>query len=445
MTRVLLVYPDSRRELIGWGDLGAIAEPLALEYVAAAVMQSGHEARILDLRLHKGELEATVRDWRPDVVGFTGYSMHVLRNLELCAEVRTIDPTCRTAIGGHHATLMPEDFFEPTVDHVVVGDGTVSFPQLLAMIKAYDPEKPVPGIWTRGADGVFRSGGEPPAIDLARMPWPNRVLTADDRDRYHIDWMRPIGLVRTTVGCPFRCSFCSLWQIMDGKYLRRDVAEVAAEIAAVPERYVFLVDDEPFVDVRRMHRLAQQIEDSGIDKEYFSYCRIDSFLRDRDLMKRWRRIGLRRVFFGIESIVDAELAAYHKRQRRSQIVEALQAAREMGIGTMSNFIVSPDYGLNQFVELVDFIRENDVDYPTFTILTPIPGTEAGARFEDFTHRQPNGRPRWDLFDLQHPITPTKLELAEFMRQYELLHRVFARHYRVGQEPPVGDRKQSRSQ
>jgi hypothetical protein len=33
--KVLLVYPCSANELIGYGDLGAIAEPLALEYLAA--------------------------------------------------------------------------------------------------------------------------------------------------------------------------------------------------------------------------------------------------------------------------------------------------------------------------------------------------------------------------------------------------------------------------
>lgn len=47
--RVLLVYPHSRREVLGYGDLGAIAEPLALEYLAAGARRDGHEVRILDL------------------------------------------------------------------------------------------------------------------------------------------------------------------------------------------------------------------------------------------------------------------------------------------------------------------------------------------------------------------------------------------------------------
>ena len=85
--RVLLVYPNCDREVMAWGDMGAIAEPLALEYVAAACEQAGHDAMILDLRLHPEQLELMLFAYQPDVVGVTGYSMHVIRNLEVLARV----------------------------------------------------------------------------------------------------------------------------------------------------------------------------------------------------------------------------------------------------------------------------------------------------------------------------------------------------------------------
>ena len=34
---------------------------------------------------HEGMLEPTLQEFQPDVVGVTGYSMHVLRMLEICA------------------------------------------------------------------------------------------------------------------------------------------------------------------------------------------------------------------------------------------------------------------------------------------------------------------------------------------------------------------------
>ena len=37
--KILLIWPNSRNEVLGWGDLGAVAEPLALEYLAAGVRE----------------------------------------------------------------------------------------------------------------------------------------------------------------------------------------------------------------------------------------------------------------------------------------------------------------------------------------------------------------------------------------------------------------------
>src|SRR5262249_20258608 len=132
--RILLIYPNARKEIIGWGDLGAIAEPLALEYIGTGAKLDGHEVKILDLRLHLQELDLHLLTYQPQVVGVTGYSMHVIRNLEICRRVKQLLPSCITIAGGHHATLLPEDFFEPYMDYVVVGEGVKPFRKILAQI-----------------------------------------------------------------------------------------------------------------------------------------------------------------------------------------------------------------------------------------------------------------------------------------------------------------------
>ena len=104
---ILLIWPNSRNEVLGWGDLGAIAEPLALEYLAAGVKQDGHSVRVLDLRLHPDALVSMLRDFRPDIVGVTAFSMHVITTLAICARVKSELPDCCTVIGGHHATFLP--------------------------------------------------------------------------------------------------------------------------------------------------------------------------------------------------------------------------------------------------------------------------------------------------------------------------------------------------
>ncbi|MCB1741144.1 MAG: cobalamin-dependent protein [Gammaproteobacteria bacterium] len=437
--RVLLVYPNAKKEIIGWGDMGAIAEPIALEYIAAVARDCGHEVRLLDLRLHVDDLDQTLLDFEPDIVGVTGYSMHVLRALEICARAKELFPSCVTVAGGHHATLEPIDFFEPQMDYVVVREGTQPFRNLLNALSSGRREMSIPGVWGR-IDGEFSFGGEAPAFDIDAIPMPDRSLCIQDRSEYYIDWMKPIALMRTTVGCPYRCSFCSLWRIMDGKYYKREIERVVDEMEQIPERYIFLVDDEPFVNSRRMGLMADLIESRGVDKEFFSYCRIDSMLKDLDLMKRWRDIGLRRLLIGVETIFDHELADYNKRQQRAQIVQGIAAAKDAGLKLFCNFIVHPNYTHAQFDELISFIRDNGVDYPSFTIWTPIPGTNNS--FDQVIERQANGRPNWDYFDLQHPVIETRLPREEFQHRYDGLYQVFAANYLRSDSPlAVQDYKQ----
>ena len=157
--RVLLVYPNAKKEIIGWGDMGAIAEPIALEYIAAVARDQGHDVRLLDLRLHTDDLDETLRDFEPDMVGVTGYSMHVLRALDVCARAKELYPNCITVVGGHHATLEPIDFFEPQMDYVVVREGTQPFKHLLESIQRGRLDESIPGIWSR-VDGKFTFGGK---------------------------------------------------------------------------------------------------------------------------------------------------------------------------------------------------------------------------------------------------------------------------------------------
>lgn len=421
--KVLLVYPNASKEIIGYMDLGAIAEPISLEYVAAGAALDRHEVRLVDLRLHREDLDSAVLEFQPDVVAVTGFSMHVLRNLEICRRVKELRPGCKTAVGGHHATLEPVDYLEPEMDFVAVGEGIAAFREVLRRLEAGEGSPSVPGIWSR-QDGEFRYGGEPIPYDANLLPHPERGLVPEDRSHYFIDFMKPIALMRTTVGCPYRCSFCSLWRIMDGRYYTRRVDDVVEELRGIPEPHVHLADDEPFVNGPRMKALAEAIAAAGIEKEYYAYCRVDSFLRDRDLMKQWVDVGLRRLFFGIESVLERELVEYNKKQTLRQILDAVAAAKEMGIGLFCGFIVNPNYSPEDFDELKRFIRTNGIDYPSFTVWTPIPGiADGGTDYGPVISRQPNGRPNWNHFDLQHATIPTRLPENEFMRLYHSLWEV----------------------
>ncbi len=433
--RILLVYPDSRLELIEWGELGAIAEPLALEYVAAAALSDGHEVRLLDLRLCRMGIEGCLAEFQPDVLGLTGYSMHVLRMKELARQCKALLPTCRVVVGGHHATLLPEDFFVESVDFVAVGEGVSAFQNLLRYLERGESCDRIRGLWTRNGD-LFSFGGDAAPFAIDDLPLPNRSLLTSQRDQYFIDRMRPIALLRTTVGCPYRCSFCSLWRIMEGRYHKRTIANVIDELRLIREPNIFLVDDEPFIDAHRISLLAEAIRSAGIQKRYFAYCRIDTLIRQKNILVAWRKIGLERIFLGIEAVSASELAEYNKAIDVVEIERALAIAKDLGINVFAQFMVNPRYSKADFRRLVRFIEYNDLDSPWFTILTPIPAGGLLPDFSNVSEKQADGRPNWELFDFQHIVSNTLLPKEVFVQEYRSLWRHFYHKFHRPSRPPA---------
>jgi radical SAM superfamily enzyme YgiQ (UPF0313 family) len=437
--RILFIYPNLNHELIGYGDLGAIAEPLALEYLAASCVDLATEMELLDLRLHPNELNNRLTIFNPDVIAITGYSMHVMRIQEIAQLSRERLPSSKVVVGGHHATLLAEDFKIPEIDFIVVGEGTAPFAKLIKLFSDESENSSVPGVWKNTHSG-WEFGGDQSELQLDQVAPPLRSLCIDDRSHYFIDWMKPIALMRTTVGCPYRCTFCSLWKMMDGYYYKREVDAVITELKEIKEPYVFLVDDEPFVNSKRMDVLADSIRESGIQKEYFSYCRIDTLLRNKSTLKKWVDIGLRRVFLGIEGITEDEIENYNKGLSIAQIEDGLKAARELGLKVFASFIVNPNYSKADFTRLSRFIERNRIDYPSFTILTPLPGTDDFIQqYDQITAWQSSHRPDWSKWDLQHLVVPSNLSPREFEKEYKNLRRNFRGAYEIHQRKAIAAR------
>jgi hopanoid C-3 methylase len=118
--RILLVRPPVPHHTIGLKNI-MICEPLELEYVAAGL--AGHEVEIFDGILER-DLPDRLRRFRPDVVGTSSYISGVNEAKKVCRAAKRHDPACRTVVGGVHASQVPEDFADPAVDCIVLGDGT---------------------------------------------------------------------------------------------------------------------------------------------------------------------------------------------------------------------------------------------------------------------------------------------------------------------------------
>ncbi len=401
--KILLIQPPSHYPLM---DQVYLFEPLALEYLGAAARNNGHEVVLLDARL-ESDIIGTVADFRPDMVGVTAFTSQVNIVRRIAVEVRAQLPEVLLVVGGHHATVRPADFNDSTFDAVVIGEGTVTLCELLSAKQTGRPLREISGLGIPSPAGMLFTPSRPyPPLD--ELPLPARDLTERYRKSYFSEWFKPLASIRTSLGCTARCSFCALWAITGGNYLRRDPDSVVEELLTIKESNVFFCDDESMCDTRRMDRLADRIKAAGIRKNYFLYARVDTIVRHPELFRKWAGIGLAQVFVGMEDFSDARLAAMKKGVTSDQQIQAARILKELGVMMYASFMVDPDYSREDFRTLTAYIRKLKLNHATFTVMTPLPGTELHATREaELLSTRP------ELYDMLHALLPTRLPLPEF--------------------------------
>ncbi|MBC7339011.1 MAG: cobalamin B12-binding domain-containing protein [Firmicutes bacterium] len=422
MARVLLVQPRPSGG-VGFGST-AVVEPLGLEAVGGALLDPRwgppHEVRLVDM-LVPGDLDRALAGFRPEMCGIScGFTMDVYRARSLARRVKEARPGCFVFVGGHHASLCPEDLVVPEVDAVVVGEGEITARELVDTVARGGCLRGVPGLVLNTPDGPVWTEVRPPA-SLDDLPVAARHLTASYRGRYYLGLQAPMASVETARGCPYRCTFCSVWKFYGGTVRAKSPARVAAELEQVKEEYVLITDDNFLLSVPRAEAIARELRQNRIRHRYTIQARSDTLVKHPDLLRLWKEVGLYRVFVGIEKVDDEELQALDKRNTVENNVRALDLLRRLGIAVTPSFIVDPDYTRRQFERLRAFLRRYRISAPSIAVLTPLPGTELYRKWRDRLTTT-----NYELFDLFHSVVPTRLKLEEFYREFTSLYRTAVR-------------------
>jgi radical SAM superfamily enzyme YgiQ (UPF0313 family) len=411
--RILLVQPGLP-EGVGF-RLVASPEPLHLEMIAATVPE--HDVRILDMRLDS-DLETTLRDFQPDMVAATALTPEVSPAQDILDRAKAFSPDIFTVAGGHHATLLPQDFSLPQVNAIALGEGETVFPRLVQAVAGRRSLDDVPGIVWRNRDGAFiRNERLNERIDLGSLPMPRRDLTQAYRNEYFFLFDRPDTSVATSRGCPFRCAFCSVHEFYHGSINQMPPERVLAEVAAVATEHITFVDDNFLMNYRRETAIANRIKAEGIRKRYSMECRADSIVRHPDLVTKWVDIGLYAVLLGLEGGSDEMLEGVNKSCSIDTNNRAIRILQDHGVIIWGAFIVDPDWTTDDFKRLHDYVREKRITHTQFTILTPLPGTQLYRE-----RRQDLLTDDYSCFDTLHAVVPTRLPREEFYRNFADLYR-----------------------
>ena len=388
-------------------------EPLSLEYLGAAV-KPHHDVKVVDMRLEGGwaGLRQVIQTYQPDVVGTGGDTCEANSCKKVLSLAKEIDPKVLTVMGGIHATTMPSDLLHPDIDLVCVNEGVFAFQEIIRERERGGSYQGIAGI------GINQGGTQlltpdRPMSDLDLLPFPDRSLTADVRDKYGFSlWGKHLALMRNTQGCIGRCDFCPSWAQTGRRYLKRSVEGIIAEMKTIQEPYIYFVCEESLLDTKHSLALAKAIREEGIHKRFGMPLRADTIVKKPEVIEAWAEAGLEDTIVGIEQATDEHL---HDREKTTNVhdsIEAMKILKANNVACTGSMFFRPDFSKEQFSELVEHTIRLEIECPQYFILTPIPGTKLfdKAKHELVEHN-------FDLWDFNHAVTPTRLPLKEFYEEY----------------------------
>ena len=412
--KILLIQPPINPNIIGVGT-AYLTEPLALEIIAASIPE--HDVKILDMRIEESVFEKELADFKPDIVGITGYTTDVYKIIDISKKVKSYDKKILTVVGGHHATMLPNDFNKESIDIIVIGEGEITFRELVNAYAKKQGFSYISGLAIRNNGNPVFTKPRDINIDLDKMPYPNRGLTKKYRDKYFRGAWRPVASMMTSKGCPFRCNFCALWKVMKGKYLSRSPESVVEELSKIEEKYIDLAEDNFLHDIKRVEKIYELIKKQNINKIYKLYARSDTIVKHPDIIKKWKEIGTELILIGLESFRDKELKELNKSNTVKNNESAIRILQKNNVEIAGYFIVNPNYTEEDFNALAEYVLTMNLTQPVFTVLTPLPGTDLyREKFNELTTNN------YELFDFVHSVLPTKLPKEKFYQCFLELYR-----------------------
>jgi radical SAM superfamily enzyme YgiQ (UPF0313 family) len=391
-----------------------LLEPLELEILAAAVPE--HEVKILDLRAEddKDYLKA-VGAFKPDIVGMTCYTVGVYITKKILRTIKEKHHNILTVVGGHHATLIPGDFYEPYIDMVVIGEGEHTFAEIAGRYSSGADLGPIKGT-AYNDKGNFVKNELRELTDLETLPPPRRDLTGRYRGKYHL-FRIPAAIMELSRGCKHRCNFCSVWKCARGTFRSRRADSAVEELKNIREKMVFIVDPNPFYDPGTVQEFIDGIRRHKIKKEYMLECSAENVVKHEGLFKEWAGLGLKLVLVGVESIRVKDLTDFRKGISADVNDRSIDILKKYKILPYAHFVISPGLDYKDFADLKTYLDKKEIAVPAFGTLAPLPGSDLYNEVKEDLIAD-----NYEMFDFFYSLLPTALRAREFYRQLYLLYR-----------------------
>ncbi|MEK6859188.1 MAG: radical SAM protein [Nanoarchaeota archaeon] len=378
--KILLVYPKVGSEAKGM----SLHLPLSVLHIASYLKD--FSVAIFDQRVDPIENFYKLLEQKPLCVGIsTMTGIQIKYALEIAEKVK--EKEIPTIFGGVHPTIFPEQTSEDRrVDYVVVGDGELSFKNLVeTLAKGEKPEK------------IIQSK----EINLEDFPsLPYELVNVENYVHTAIIEGRALPFLFSR-GCPFACTFCCNPIISKRRWRVMNIDNAIKQLNELLEKYnldsIIFWDENLTVNPRILNKLAEKINRRF---KWRMQARMNSLL-NYDL-KFLEKMGVISFSIGLESGSDKILKEIKKEETVEEYISTNRKLAETNILIWYNYMVGyPNETLEDLKATVNLainmLDENpNAEHNTFGMLVPYPETEI-ASFYVKSNLLPKSLEGWSEF------------------------------------------------
>ena len=349
MTKILFINPPQDRtgNLVNKNQLEWI--PLGLCYLSAIAKQQGYETKVIDLaRSTWTAVEKTLIKENPDILGLSCWTDIRFSTFKTSNIAKKLNKNIKIIIGGSHASFFPEHMFKLTsADVVVIGEGEQTLRELLIAYKNNKPISKILGIAYKHKNKVIITKPRELIDNLDNIPFP--VYDGLDLSKYRGDDKFSIkkdvinGMMISSRGCPYQCTFCSTCLYWKRKWRARSPINTVNEMEMLYTQHqvtnIRFWDDHFTLDKQRAIEICKEIIKRGLHKKltWSTSLRVDC-LNDRTI-KWMKKAGCNKLIFGVESGSETILKNIKKGFKVKHIKKAFKLCHKYGVYANASIMV----------------------------------------------------------------------------------------------------------
>ena len=410
---LVLVNPGNRTHIyqsLGAG-LSAIEPPVWAGLMASFARNRGLSVHILDANaegLSPEEAAMRVAEMSPVLAAVVVYGHNPSASTQvmpsagaICTSLKEQAPELKVLLVGGHVAALPERALrEEEADFVCDGEGPYTLEALIRALKSGRPQDitKAPDLWYRDGKTPARTHAAPLVQDLDQemggIPWDMLPINTYRAHNWHcFDDLRrrqPYASIYTTLGCPFRCSYCCIQTPF-----RRGEGALGYKEGQdsyrfwQPEMVIGWIDtlvndygvrnikfaDEMFV-LNRWHVLGicDLILERGYDLNIWAYARVDTVRED--MLDKMKRAGFNWFCYGFESGSDRVRNDVHKGFAQDKAYRAMEMTRKAGIYVIGNYMFGlPEDDMGSMQATLDMALDLNCEFANFYSAMAYPGSK----------------------------------------------------------------------